>query len=168
MQPAKAPSAAIEIVNLQAVPHLADTCAAWSFGEWGCLFGTRTLEDVITRYRGSARAANALPMTFIALVNGKPAGMASLKADDHPDCTDLTPWLASVYVHPMFRGQGLSAPLLDAVEQAARDKGFKEYYLFTGTAEALYAKSGWQTVKRVRDPSGLSAGLADTLMKKEL
>lgn len=157
----------IALVNLQDAPQFADACAAWSYGEWGCHIQKRSLADVIARYRNTAQKGSQLPQTWVAVWDGKPVGMISLKDDDHPHHTDLTPWVASVFVHPFFRGYGLSSRLLDAACDGARAMGYKHIYLYTSTSEALYAKNGWQKIRNVWDPAGLN-GDNDILMQKEL
>ena len=162
-----ASKAEIEIVNLQDAPQFADACAAWSYGEWGSHIQKRSLNDVIQRYRDTAKPGTTLPQTWVAVWEGKPAGMVSLKDEDHPHHTDIAPWIASVFVHPYFRGCGLSNRLLDAACAGAKALGHKRIYLYTGTAEALYAKNGFRFVRNVWDPAGLN-GDADILMEKDL
>ncbi|PZP55383.1 MAG: GNAT family N-acetyltransferase [Micavibrio aeruginosavorus] len=156
------------IVNLSEKPEFADVCAAWSFGEWGSQIAGRTLEQNMTRYRNSAGIKNELPCTWLALVNDRPAGMISLKDNDHPDHNDLSPWLASLYIHPEYRGKGLAAKLIAHVEDFAKTElKIPQLYLFTHTADALYKKRGWIEIKNIRDPSGIRPE-GDTLFKKEL
>lgn len=157
----------IAIVNLQDAPQFADACASWSYGEWGCHIGKRSLAEVMTRYRDTAQNNDKLPQTWVAVWNGKPVGMISLKDDDHPHHTDLSPWVASVFVHPFFRGYGVSTRLLDTVAEAAKRRGESKIYLYTSTSEAMYAKNGWRKVRNVWDPAGLN-GENDVLMEKEL
>jgi N-acetylglutamate synthase-like GNAT family acetyltransferase len=150
------------IHSLSDKPQYADICAAWAFAEWGCHNPDMSLEDVIKSYKSSNN--QDLPQTWILLDEGKPAGTISLRESDHPDREDLSPWIASFFVHPHFRGRGHSSRLLQHAERKALSMAFKKAYLYTPNAESLYQKHGWNTVGQVRDPSGLHPHV--TLMAK--
>jgi predicted N-acetyltransferase YhbS len=97
-----------------------------------------------------------LPRTWVALVDGEPAGCARLVAADHPARPDLTPWLASVFVSPVWRRRGIASALVQTVQQAAQAAGFPALYLFTEDQARLYARQGFVafgTVARVDDGS---------------
>ncbi len=161
-------SQSFSIVKLSEKPKFADVCAAWSFGEWGSQIADRTLEQNLVRYRGTASQTDKLPLTWVIIVNDRPAGMISLKDNDHPDHNDLSPWLASLYIHPEYRGRGFAAKLIEHVENFAKTElKIQHLYLFTHTANELYKKQGWIEVKNIRDPSGMRPE-GDTLFKKEL
>lgn len=109
-----------------------------------------------------------MPVTWIAVHKQKPAGMISLKMNDHPDIKDLNPWLGSLFVHPFHRKKGIASALINVVEREAKTKyQYKELYLFTTDTMSLYEKHGWVRMRTVRDPTGY-APEGDTLMKKEL
>ncbi|MEZ5918629.1 MAG: GNAT family N-acetyltransferase [Alphaproteobacteria bacterium] len=145
-------------------PQYTDICAAWSFAEWGCHNQNSSLEDALNGYRAAASNSHDLPQTWILLDEGQPAGTISLRESDHPDHQDLSPWIASFFVHPHFRGRGHSSRLLQHAEQKVLSMAFKKAYLYTPDAEGLYQKHNWNTVERVRDPSGLHPHV--TLMTK--
>jgi GNAT superfamily N-acetyltransferase len=88
-------------------------------------------------------------VTFVAVENEQALGTATLDFEDLPPRDDLTPWLASVYVVPEFRAQGLGAMLVEAVEKEARAKGFKQIYLHTSDRVNFYKKRGWQILGSV-------------------
>lgn len=161
--------ASVSIVPLSDKPEFADTCAAWSFAQWGCQYGTGSLEKTIERYRRTAQQTlQTLPTTWIAMRLGKPAGMISLKEEDHPDLPDIRSWLASLFVHPEHRGQGISHLLIQRLEKEAKETfGIETLSLFTSGASDLYVTHGYEAVKQVRDPSGLHPH-GDLLMKKDL
>jgi GNAT superfamily N-acetyltransferase len=75
--------------------------------------------------------------------------MASLRAADFKGRPDLTPWLASVYVHPDHRRLGLAQALVRHVEAQARALGHTRLYLISEHAETLYASLGWTTFDQV-------------------
>jgi GNAT superfamily N-acetyltransferase len=151
----------MEILPLEQRPELIPVCAAWNFGEWGCLYGEHSLESAVKDFTEAASGLR-LPATWVCVAEGKPAGMASLSETDHPDRKDLSPWMASVYVHPQFRGRGIAEALCRAVAAGARERGFEEIHLFTGNAAKLYERLGWRHAGQLRDPSG--AGTETVLM----
>lgn len=159
---------AFKIIPLKDMPQFADACAAWSYGEWSSQVSGRRLDSVIDRYRRTAQNDNQLPMTWVAVSDNRPAGMISLKNEDHPVRTDLYPWLASVFVHPEYRGRGLARALIETATAQARDVfNVTKIYLFTHTAPDLYEKCGFNRIGIVADPAGIRPE-GDILMMKEL
>lgn len=51
----------------------------------------------------------SIPCAFVALDDGRPMGSASLVTYDMETHVEWSPWLASVFVHPDFRGRGTTA-----------------------------------------------------------
>jgi GNAT superfamily N-acetyltransferase len=80
---------------------------------------------------------------LLAEVDGQPAGSCLFVREEVDPQHDLTPWLAALYVAPEFRKRGVASALIRAIEQHARDVGCEELYLYTVTAESLYARLGW-------------------------
>lgn len=160
---------ALEIFSLRDKKEMADICASWCYAQWGSQNPSANLSQKIAHYKANAQSdGKTIPATWVAFAHGRPAGMASLENDDHPDLPDLKPWLASVYVHPFFRRSGVAAKLVQRVEREAREIfGFKRLYLFTGGARVLYEKQGWTFMRKVRDPLG-HAPDGDDLMMKDL
>jgi GNAT superfamily N-acetyltransferase len=89
-------------------------------------------------------------------------GTASLVVDDAESRPDLSPWLASVFVAPEARGRGYARVLVTAVESAARAAGMPTLWLFTDTAEALYADLGWKPVGTI-----IEQGKPECLMRRD-
>lgn len=85
-----------------------------------------------------------MPLTLVALQNGKAVGMASLRENDgirH----DLAPWLGSLVVDPNYRKQKIGERLINAIKQQALNLRFKKLYLlaFDPSIPNWYAKLGW-------------------------
>ncbi len=156
----------LTILPLTDRPDLAETCAAWGYGEWGCYEDAR-LEKAIEIYEKTAtNLGTDLPFTWVGIMENKITGMVSLRKEDHDAYKNLSPWLASLYVHPYFRGRGYAHILVQHVEQEARKSGYETLYLYTPDMEILYQKNGWENIERKSDNTGL--GRAITLMKKNL
>lgn len=84
--------------------------------------------------------------SFVLFEDDKPVGTASLSHNDLPSRPDLTPWVAGVFVLPEHRGRGHASALVRHVEGFARAASVAELWLYTLTAEPLYARLGWQRV----------------------
>jgi predicted N-acetyltransferase YhbS len=124
---------------LAETPHVAEV-AAWLHAQWWAEDGW-TLPATEAWLR--AATGPAAPCTFVAEIEGRPAGTATLDTDDLPHRLDLTPWLASVLVRPEFRGRGVGGALVDHVVAAARALGHRRIWLFTPDAAPFYAARGW-------------------------
>lgn len=141
-----------EIRFLANCPQFVGACAAWAYGLWG-IHTDITLQLAVERFRASARIDD-IPMTLVASVENKPVGMVSLWANDFSSRPDLTPWLASLYVHPDYRGHGYAQALVKRVEEEARKQGYSWIHLVTGQSESLYDRLGWSVLDRVMEPRG--------------
>lgn len=134
----------IEIVTTAERPDLIPLAAEWIWREWGEPRG-RALDDTIARM-AAGRATVGPEQTIVLLDAGQPAATASLVHQDLYSRPELTPWLASVFVHPAYRGRGHAPRLVRAVEGLARAAGIATLYLNSNTAVPLYARLGWQAI----------------------
>lgn len=133
--------------------------AEWLHAEFGHAHGP-SLEQRVDHLR----AQKSPEQTFVLWDNGIPVATASLVINDLPSRPDLTPWLASVLVRPAFRGRGYSAPLVRHVEAAAASMA-STLWLYTWTAEPLYARLGWDVVGPEHDTN---RDIPVVLMKRNL
>ena len=145
---------ALEIFPLNKRPELAETCAAWSFGSWGCHIETYSLEKSIDGYAKRAANTNEIPLTWVGMIDKDIVGMISLVECDHDDHKDLSPWLASMFVHPDFLRKGYASKLIQHLHKEAKDLGYEHLYLFTPDMMDLYEKQGWKVTGKVRDTRG--------------
>lgn len=56
--------------------------------------------------------------------------------------------IRSVAVHPSLQGQGIGHALIEEIESLSRDKGLKEIYLITDTAEQFFSELSFVTIPR--------------------
>ena len=87
-----------------------------------------------------------MPRTFIYTHNGNALGSAALVASDMDTRPGLTPWLASVFVAPPFRRQGIGSALVRHAMRQAEAAGISRLYLFTPDRAGFYQDLGWQTM----------------------
>lgn len=123
-------------------PDLAPVVADWLRGAFWQHRGA-TLFDIERLVRASD-AVLGPPQCFVRLVDGEPVGTASLIHSDLDARPDLAPWLAGLYVAPASRRLGHGAAIVRTVEAAAARAGIPRLWLYTHTAERLYAGFGWQ------------------------
>lgn len=147
------------IAVLAETPHLA-TVAGWLHGEWWHAAGWSLAATA--EFLESASGPSA-PITWVATLDGQPAATATLDTDDLASRMDLSPWLASVFVAPGFRGRGLGRALAAHAIATARRLGHAELWLHTFTAEPYWRGFGFV-------PSGEErwAGGPTTLMRLAL
>ena len=105
-----------------------------------------SIQQVILRFQDHLND-NALPLTLVAIDEGKPIGMCSLRVNDgiRPD---LTPWLGSLVVDPAYQGKGIGKLLVTATQDKAVELGFQKLYLFAfdPSVPKYYVKLGWSEI----------------------
>lgn len=151
----------LEFVSTYERPDLVPIVARWQWEEFWRPRG-EALEDTLAAVRTTLTPAD-LPRTYILLEDGRPVGTASLAAEDLEERPDLTPWLAGVVVDPAARGRGLAARLVAGVEAEARARGVATLWLYTRSAERIYARAGWRKVEPVAHDGKVYA-----LMRRDL
>lgn len=137
----------LNIVFLADHPEFINTCASWAYGQWGCQAGG-SLERAISKFTLGAGKEN-IPMTLMALYDEKPAGMISLWEADYEGKPELSPWLASLYVHPFFRHKNIATSLIRRLETEALRLGYGQLFLVTEDSKKLYQKCGWTELEEV-------------------
>ncbi|WP_051363910.1 GNAT family N-acetyltransferase [Oleidesulfovibrio alaskensis] len=130
-------------------PAFGPLALQWIYEQWGAAPGV-TLEEArgrTARYAGRT----TLPMMLLAFAAGTPAGCVVLRTGDCPARPELTPWLASLYVHPACRGRGAGTALVCAAQRNAARLGYSRLYLVTETAAPFYRRLGWATLEETPD-----------------
>jgi putative acetyltransferase len=114
-----------------------------------------TLADDVPRFRAKLEGA----LTIVAVVDGQPAGFASLKGADTLDM---------LYVHPENARRGIATTLVDALEKLAAARGAKTLTTdASDTAKPLFAARGYEPKSRNVLPLG-DEWIANTTMVKAL
>lgn len=149
----------IGIRVLAETPHAA-TVASWLHAEWWAQEGW-SLDGTIGFLR--AAVGPAAPVSFVAEVDGCPAGHAMLDVDDLKTRPDLTPWMVSVLVAPALRGRGVGRALAHHVVAAARARGYPMLWAHTSTALEYWKRFGFIEIGSER-----WAGGPTTLLRLDL
>ncbi|WP_192255546.1 GNAT family N-acetyltransferase [Mesorhizobium silamurunense] len=122
----------------------------------------RTLEEDITALRGLI-AGDGFEAAFVARLGGSPIGSCLFVRNENDPAHDLTPWLAGLVDNKFYRGRGVGAALLRAVEAHAASVGVSGLYLYTWQARRFYETLGWTAVEAFKQD-----GEPMVLMAREL
>lgn len=134
----------MEIVDLRAQPQHLSLLAKWHQQQWADINPGQTLEQRMEKMQ-SYLDENLVPSTFVALDKKTVLGSAALVEYDMK-IEGCTPWLASVYVHPLFRKQGTGSRLVLHTMAQARAAGIENMYLFTPDRADFYQRLGWNVM----------------------
>jgi N-acetylglutamate synthase-like GNAT family acetyltransferase len=129
-----------------AIPDL----ARYFFDEWRVVYEKRglSLHDIVAACEGRAQT-DKLPVALVALENGAVIGTGALKLDDLELRPTLNPWLGGLFVLPSHRNRGIATTLIKRLLDEARRLDLSILYLWTLSAESLYARLGWKTVEQL-------------------
>lgn len=138
------------IAKLHDYPQFASICGEWDNRAWP---RNPEIEEFFEdHYQAAANSdGTAIPQVWVAL-NDKniPIGMMSIIADDHPDYMHLSPWLASAFVMPEYRGQGIFQALQKHVLEFARNElDTPCLYVYS---HIDFSKTGWRAIEQIIDP----------------
>ncbi len=126
-------------------PEYIQTCAQWSFEEWGRYTPERTFDDFLEARRKYARYDNRVPFTLLVFSDDRLVGICSL-AETRGILPELSPWLAALYVDPAYRKQGIGKLLERKISEIADSMGYENLYCFTSDEQVIswYLSQGWQ------------------------
>ncbi len=138
----------MHIVYLADHPQHIPTLAAWHHAQWGHLNPGDIEQARVERLRLHI-GRPGIPTTLIALEDDVLLGSVSLVENDLSTHPHLTPFLASVYVAPAYRGQEIASALVSRMIDEARQIGAAQLYLITPDQQRLYARLGWSPLEQV-------------------
>lgn len=138
----------MQIMNLKEIPGHLEMLANWHQEQWSYFNPQGTLAGRIERMK-SHLLPEFIPTTFVAM-DQELFGSAAIVEHDMDTRKDLSPWLASVFVAPEFRRQGIGSELVRHVMEHARLNQIQRLYLFTPDREAFYAKLGWEMFENTK------------------
>lgn len=118
------------------------TLADWFYAEWAYLNPQRSLEDVIHSISERINI-DRVPTALVAFEGDELIGTVCLKTHDMDTHKDLSPWLAGLYVKDTWRGKGVGAELVHAIEQKALELDITQLHLYTPKSESFYVRLGW-------------------------
>lgn len=134
-----------EIHPLAECPNAIATLSGWFYSEWNSFDGRSIAEIEAQLHQNISR--DAVPITFVAVRDAAIIGTVSLDVSDLPGFDHLSPWLASLFVAPGFRGAGVGSALVQRVTDFARAKGIRTLYLWTAGSTRFYERCGWRMLQ---------------------
>lgn len=138
----------MNIAYLADYPQYIPTLAAWHHAMWSHLNPGDTEAERAERLRLHT-GRPGIPTTLIALEGETLLGSASLVQNDLTSQPQLTPFLASVYVAPAYRKQGIASALVRRMRDEVTQLGLPQFYLITPDQQQLYAQLGWRELEQV-------------------
>ena len=121
-----------------------------------------SFEDVKRSIEDRANT-DRIPLAVVALDGGRVIGTGCLKVHDMDTRTELTPWLAGIYVELNQRGKGVGSKLVITLEGIAKNLGTQRLYLYTPQSVGFYTRLGWAEYERTT-----YKGQGVTIMEKKL
>lgn len=139
----------MEIIKLESNDnYIFEKICLWYYN-WLGIRNEESLEEIKCTFSHSLNK-DKLPQTYVALIDGEPAGMYQLSMfDDLNSRPDIYPWLINVYVDEKFRGKNVCRELMNTVYDNAKKANLKELYLYTKHI-GLYEKFGWKFIEEVK------------------
>jgi GNAT superfamily N-acetyltransferase len=139
------------------IPVLADAFAR-EWPAWAERVGRAGVESIFV-----PGAGGELPIVLVAHAVGRPLGTIALRPYFAEEPMPESPWVRQLYVFPEHRGRGVDRALCDAIEDAARARGFRTLHAATNRIERLLARRGWRVRRRVEHEGEPMAWLAKEL-----
>ncbi len=139
----------IQIKHLKNCESLIEQLATAQFELWGPLTGRDTLEQYMALLRGAENGTDLIG-SLVAVEHNQLLGSVNLVENDLPVRSNLTPWLAQLYVFPESRCQGVGAALIEAAIEEARHLNRAKLYLYcSGTLPLYYERLGWHRIEEL-------------------
>ena len=132
--------------------EMAPLLAAWHHREWSALMPEWSFSQALAELQSHTGRCQ-IPTTFVAIEEDRLLGSVSLLEKDLAGWDHLSPWLASLYVIPECRGQGIGRRLVARVCEETRVLAVPVVYLFTAGQQAYYERLGWELLERVQHQS---------------
>jgi len=144
-------------------PGVAEQLARRHVREWSSVFPGWTEQKAAEEFEAQLQSPG-LPATWLAFDGKRLIGSISALLEDAPELSDIPgPWLASFYIVPEARGNGVAQALMRTAGDAVAGLGYNAWYLFTERHDAYYARYGWILIER-RELHGQTVAL----MRQEL
>jgi GNAT superfamily N-acetyltransferase len=139
---------AAQIIDMRDRPDLRSAVIEQNLKVWGDFTGIDRAG--MERLFDPETPKESLPITLLAIVDGRYAGCVSLRDRSmgmmtHPEeYLDETPWLSNMWVDEFARGAKLASRLTIALEDQARKVGIAKIFSSTMDPNSLYHKLGYK------------------------
>ncbi|MBQ8292572.1 MAG: GNAT family N-acetyltransferase [Bacilli bacterium] len=85
---------------------------------------------------------------FVAIVDNKIVGMATIMKTDYYPLPEIYPWISTIFVSEEYRGNRISGKLIDYINIYALELGFNKTYI-PSEHIGLYEKYGYSYLKDI-------------------
>jgi GNAT superfamily N-acetyltransferase len=148
------------ISDLRQRPEFFDIVADRIWQAWWKADG-HPLDYISGRLRGNM-SATPIPLALVAHDGKSFLGTASVIASDLAERSQLTPWVAAVWVEPDARQRGVGGALVNRATQDCFALGVSRAYLCARPRRsAFYERLGWIPIERDVGPHHLSVFIRD-------
>jgi len=137
----------MRVINVRKQPEYKDLAIDYFTKNWGMRV---IYEDSINT---CLTAQNPLPVWYLLLDGDKIVGGVGLITNDFISRMDLWPWLCALYIEEDYRGQNLSARLIEQLKVDCAKMGFETFYLATDHV-GFYEKHGFKYIADGHHPWG--------------
>lgn len=138
----------MQVIDLKSATQHIPQLAQWHHQEWAHLSSADATVTILIEQMSEYLSDAAIPKMFICEEANQVMGSSSLITADMDSRTDLSPWLANVYVDANHRNKGLGKLLVNAVVDYAKALGLQKIYLFTADKADFYQALGWSIISR--------------------
>ncbi|MCL2559873.1 MAG: GNAT family N-acetyltransferase [Turicibacter sp.] len=140
----------LNVINVRKQPEYKEQAIAYFQKRWGNRSNKKVYEDCILN---SIVTDNPLPVWYLLMDADNIIGCVGLITNDFISRMDLWPWLCALFVEKKYRGQNLSALLIEQLKIDCAEAGFESLYLATDHI-GLYEKHGFDYIADGYHPWG--------------
>src|SRR5260221_8134812 len=119
----------------------------WYFHEWN-IPRDKTIQKLKSFNGDNSQFQVLMKINDVPIATGGLYNQVGLH-DKEPRFKIYKNWLALIYTTPGNRRQGFGALICNYIENLSKDRGIKEIFLFTDTAEHLYTRLGWYELEKL-------------------
>lgn len=132
-----------DIIYLADARELVVPLAPMFIEEWEPYYGRQGPGDAESDLNDCCNR-DEIPLALVAVnSDGEILGTASLKAKSIETHRHLSPWLAAMFVVERFRGRGVNAALVQAIEENAIRLGYDHIYVGARGMTSNMRETGW-------------------------
>ncbi len=137
------PGRPVTIAALAEHPQLVPDVVEIAWQEWGPEQPEHERARWLREMEQDARLHTPTSAAFVALDGDRAVGIVQLHEFEIDEMRDRSPWLCGMVVRPEYRGAGVGAGLVAALEQFAAGHGVPLLWVCTESAAGFYRRCGW-------------------------
>lgn len=154
---------------LSSCPHFTEPLARSQDAYWRALLPWWRYADALEELQYHA-SSKTLPATLIAFENSQLLGSIGLILEDSHkeelplELANISPWLTSLFVLPLWRGRGIGTALVRMAMQHAQALHVTRLHLIATDCELFYTRLGWTVRTRFAYRGQMAALMDKTLI----